>query len=224
MSEDLDIAESELPRIDPDALRDESGHLNPYWVDRVRAHLESGDAVDLADLVAPLHASEMGDLLEALNFEERVRLVTLLGDKFDFSALTEVDDSVRNELIEGLPSADVARGVAELDNDDAVYILEDIDIPEREEILAQMPAFERLSLKRSLDFPEDSAGRLMQTDFIAIPPYLDGRPDHRLPALRAGPAGRFLPDLRRRPRPTTCRASSPSTSSCAPSVTCASAT
>jgi magnesium transporter len=34
-----------------------------------------------------------------------------------------------------------------------------------------MPAFERLSLRRSLDFPEDSAGRLMQTDFIAIPPY-----------------------------------------------------
>src|SRR6185503_15366142 len=79
--------------------------------------------------------------------------------------------SVRNELIDDLPSAEVARGVAELDNDDAVYILEDIDVPEREEILAQMPAFERLSLKRSLDFPEDSAGRLMQTDFIAIPPF-----------------------------------------------------
>eukprot|EP01035_Chromulina_nebulosa_P069124 gene69124-94746_t len=113
----------------------------------------------------------MGDLLEALDSDERVKLVTLLGDKFDFSALTEVNDTVRSELIEDLPSADVARGVAELDNDDAVYILEDIDIPAREDILAQMPAFERLSLKRSLDFPEESAGRLMQTDFIAIPPF-----------------------------------------------------
>ena len=65
----------------------------------------------------------------------------------------------------------MARGVAALDNDDAVTILEDIDDAEREEILAQMPAFERLSLKRSLDFPEDSAGRRMQTDFIAIPPF-----------------------------------------------------
>src|SRR6185312_16936386 len=114
---------------------------------------------------------DMGDVIEALGADERLRLVTLLGDKFDFSALTEVDESVRTDLIEELPPADVARGVAELDNDDAVYILEDIDTPAREDILAQMPAFERLNLRRSLDFPEDSAGRLMQTDFIAIPPF-----------------------------------------------------
>ena len=65
----------------------------------------------------------------------------------------------------------IARGVSALHNDDAVYILEDIDAAAREEILARMPAFERLSLKRSLDFPEESAGRRMQTDFIAIPPF-----------------------------------------------------
>ena len=64
----------------------------------------------------------------------RVRLVTILGDKFDFSALTEVDDTVRSEIIDELPTADVARGVAELDSDDAVHILEDIDIPEREAV------------------------------------------------------------------------------------------
>ena len=171
MSEHLDIADPEPPHVEPDALRGANNHLNPAWVGQLRSKLEEGDPVELADLVAPLHAADMGDLLEALDSDERVKLVTLLGDKFDFSALTEVNDTVRSELIEDLPSADVARGVAELDNDDAVYILEDIDIPAREDILAQMPAFERLSLKRSLDFPEDSAGRLMQTDFIAIPPF-----------------------------------------------------
>jgi magnesium transporter len=171
MSDTPDIAEDDPRRADPDALRDADDHLNPLWVERLRATLESDDTAAVVELAAPLHAADMGDLLEALDGDERVRLVTMLGDRFDFSALTEVDDSVRSELIEELPSADVARGVAELDSDDAVYILEDIDVPEREEILAQMPAFERLSLKRSLDFPEDSAGRLMQTDFIAIPPY-----------------------------------------------------
>ncbi|RYE10466.1 MAG: magnesium transporter [Hyphomicrobiales bacterium] len=172
MTETPDIAENDPPRLDPDTLRDADGHLDPAFVERLRALLPGDDdAHELAAMVEPLHASDMGDLLEALDADERVRLVTLLGDKFDFSALTEVDDTVRTELIEELPAADVARGVAELDNDDAVYILEDIDTPEREEILAAMPAFERLSLKRSLDFPEDSAGRLMQTDFVAIPPY-----------------------------------------------------
>ena len=171
MSETPDSAESEPPRIDARSVRDADGHLNPLWVERLRARLDAEDTGELADLVAPLHAADMGDLLEALSADERLKLVQLLGDKFDFLALTEVDDTVRTELIDELPSAAVARGVAELDSDDAVSILEDLEPPERDEILAQMPAFERLSLKRSLDFPEDSAGRLMQTDFIAIPPF-----------------------------------------------------
>jgi magnesium transporter len=170
MTQENDTAELE-PRLGPDALRAADDHLNPAWIEQLRHRLETNDKPALEQLTEPLHAADMGDLLEALDADERVKLVTLLGDKFDFSALTEVDDIVRSDLIEELPSADVARGVAELDNDDAVYILEDIDVPAREEILAQMPAFERLSLKRSLDFPEDSAGRLMQTDFIAIPPF-----------------------------------------------------
>lgn len=171
MTDTPDIVSSEAPHSDPDALRAADDHLNPAWVERLRALLGSADAHELAALVAPLHASDMGDVLEALDAEERLRLVTLLGDKFDFSVLTEVDDTIRSELIEELPTAEIARGVAELDSDDAVHILEDIEIGEREEILAQLPAFERLSLRRSLDFPEDSAGRLMQTEFIAIPPY-----------------------------------------------------
>jgi magnesium transporter len=122
-------------------------------------------------MMEPLYAADAGDVLEALDGDERVQLVQMLGDKFDYLALTEVDDTVRSELIEELPAEDVARGMSTLDSDDAVYILEDIDSEDREEILAQMPAFERLSLKRSLDFPEDSAGRRMQTEFIAIPPF-----------------------------------------------------
>ena len=171
MSQDAEIAELDPPRLDPDALRTADDMLNPAWIERLRNRIQADDTTALGEMTTPLHASDMGDVLEALNADERIRLVTLLGDKFDFSALTEVDDTIRSEILDELPTADVARGVAELDNDDAVYILEDIDVPERDEILAQMPAFERLALKRSLDFPEDSAGRLMQTDFIAIPPF-----------------------------------------------------
>lgn len=171
MTEENDAPIGEDPRPGPDALRDADDNLNPLWIERLRAHLEAGHEHDIVEMVAPLHASDMGDVLEALDADERLHLVRTLGDRFDFSALTEVDDAVRSDLMEELPNEQIARGVSALDNDDAVYILEDIDAPAREEILAQMPAFERLSLKRSLDFPEDSAGRRMQTDFIAIPPY-----------------------------------------------------
>ena len=171
MTSDPATADAKEPEGGKDDLRGADDQVNPAWLARLRARLEADDKDAVVALTSPLHAADMGDVLEAFDAGERLKLVTLLGDKFDFSALTEVDESVRTDLIEELPPADVARGVAELDNDDAVYILEDIDTPAREDILAQMPAFERLNLRRSLDFPEDSAGRLMQTDFIAIPPY-----------------------------------------------------
>jgi len=171
MTDESDIAENGETRIDPYAFRDDDGHLSPEWIERLRGHLVVGEEHDLAEMMEPLHAADAGDVLEALDADERVQLVQMLGDKFDYLALTEVDDSVRSELIDDLSVEDVARGMSTLDSDDAVYILEDIDSEDREEILAQMPAFERLSLKRSLDFPEDSAGRRMQTEFIAIPPF-----------------------------------------------------
>lgn len=171
MTEEIDTADSGETRIDPNAFRDAEGHLSADWLERLRAHLAAGEEHDVAELMEPLYAADAGDVLEALDADERVQLVQMLGDKFDYLALTEVDDTVRSELIDDLPVEDVARGMSTLDSDDAVYILEDIDSEDREEILAQMPAFERLSLKRSLDFPEDSAGRRMQTEFIAIPPF-----------------------------------------------------
>jgi magnesium transporter len=171
MTNEPDIADGAESRPDPNELRDAEGHLNDAWLERLRQHLHANETNDVVDIMAPLHAADAGDVLEALDPDERNELVRLLGDRFDFSALTEVDDAIRSDIVDSMPTEDVARGMTSLDTDDAVYILEDIDVPEREEILAQMPAFERLSLRRSLDFPEDSAGRRMQIDFIAIPPF-----------------------------------------------------
>jgi magnesium transporter len=100
-------------------------------------------------------------------------LVELLGIHFDFTALTEVDDSVREEILEELPPQTVAEGVRDIESDDAVAILEDMPKEERAEILDQLPPPERVALARSFNYPEDSAGRRMQTEFIAVPPVWD---------------------------------------------------
>jgi magnesium transporter len=113
----------------------------------------------------------VGDLLEALAPDDRPRLIELLGRSFDFAALTEVDDSVREDILEELETQTVVDGMRELDSDDAVYILEDLDEADKAEILGKLPAIDRAALQRSLDYPEDSAGRRMQTDFIAVPPF-----------------------------------------------------
>lgn len=151
--------------------RDENDHLAQDWIDELRASLTTGDNHAVQEIMEPLREADTGDVLEALGNDERLLLIQLLGEQFDYAALTQVDEAIRVALIEQLPNADIARGVTSIDSDDAVYILEDIEEPDRDAILALVPDFERLSLRRSLDFPEDSAGRRMQTDFIALPPY-----------------------------------------------------
>lgn len=151
--------------------RDEGGNLRPDFVEAVREAIEAEDAGRLKALAGDIYEADLGDLVEALDTDQRPELVRLLGADFDFSALIEMDEGVRVRLIEDLPPETVAEGVRELDSDDAVYILEALDEAEKEAILDQIPIAERLQLERSLDYPEESAGRLMQTDFIAIPPF-----------------------------------------------------
>jgi magnesium transporter len=154
----------------PIALRDEDGSVRQDYVERVARVIEAADAAALRDLVGELHEADLGDLIEALDPELRPRLVELMGHDFDFTALTEVDDTVREEILEELPAETVAEGVRELDTDDAVAILEDLPKDEQTEILDQLPATERVVLARSLDYPENSAGRRMQDEFIAVGP------------------------------------------------------
>ncbi len=110
-------------------------------------------------------------VLQALDPEERDRLVRLMGNDFDWVALTEVDDTVRSEMLESIPNEQIAEAVRELDSDDAVEIIADLDREDREEVLAGLPYAERIALERRLDYPEESAGRRMTTQFIAVPPF-----------------------------------------------------
>lgn len=157
--------------LETSVFRDSEDRISQEWLDRLRGFVQAQDIDATASMLEPLHTADEGDVIERLEPDERLALIRLLGERFDYSALTEVDESIRIELMEALPNAEIARGVSGLDSDDAVFILEDLEAEDRDEVLSALPAFERLSLKRSLDFPEESAGRRMQTDFIAIPPF-----------------------------------------------------
>jgi magnesium transporter len=154
---------------EPPALRDEEGNVRPEFVEQVDAAIRGRDASLLRALVGELHEADAGALIEALDGELRPQLIELMGKDFDFTALTEVDDAVREEILEELEPETVAEGVRDLDRDDAVYILEDLPKEEQAEILDQLPPFDRAELKRGLDYPDGSAGRRMQTEFIAVP-------------------------------------------------------
>jgi magnesium transporter len=154
----------------PAAFRDDNGTIRAEFLDGVRTAIESRDGTALQALVGELHEADTGDLIEALEADLRPRFVELLGREFDFTALTEVDDAVRDEILEEVPSKAIAEGVRDLDSDDAAHIIEDLPEQEQAEILEHLPPPERGAVERILHYPEDSAGRRMQTEFIAVPP------------------------------------------------------
>lgn len=155
----------------PIPVRDDEGHLNHDFIEAVEEAIEAQDKAALELLASDLHEADTGDLLEALSEEERTGFVRLLGAGFDYTALTETDEAIRVKLLEDLPNEVIAEGLGELDSDDAVYILEDLDAEDQAAILEELPYLERIQLKKALDYPEDSAGRRMQTEFIAVAPF-----------------------------------------------------
>lgn len=156
-----------------DPIRDEDGggELRPAYVESVSAALASGDAPRLMELTGDLHEADLGALLESLSPEARLRFVELMGENFDFNALTELGETAREGILEDLSVKTLVEAVRELESDDAVTLLETLEPQERSEVLDALPAQERVILTRSLDCPEGSAGRLMQTTLIAVPPF-----------------------------------------------------
>lgn len=154
-----------------DTIYDDDGSIRADYLAHVSALIAAGDGDALAEAAEPLHESEMGDLLATLEPAERQELVALLGDRFDYSSLTEIDDAMRLDIVTVLPNEQIALALQQLDSDDAVYILEDMDPVDQAEILQQIPFTNRIRLRRSLDYPQESAGRRMQADFVAVPPY-----------------------------------------------------
>ncbi len=171
MADDTDVAQpKEASLLDRYPMRDDEGQIRPEFVDEITRAIRAADAASLRAIVAELHEADLGDLIAALEPEDRVNLVELTGSDFDFSALNEVDETVREEILEELEPEEVAEGVRELESDDAVELLESLDEEDREEVLEKLPPSERDVIERSLEYPENSAGRRMQTEFIAVPP------------------------------------------------------
>jgi magnesium transporter len=133
--------------------------------------LDNHQSEAAAALVADLKAPDLADVIELLEPDERIELIQAIGAAFDFEVLSELDESVRDQVSEALPNEVLARAVTELDTDDAAYVIENLEESDKEEILAQLPSGERQAIERNLEYPEDTAGRLMQADFVAVPPF-----------------------------------------------------
>ena len=150
---------------------DEWGSIGPEYLARVEAALAGDDQKLVRAITGDLHAADLADLIENLEQDNRVKLIAALGREFDVEALAELDEMVRDELLEALPNDVIASAIKKLDTDDALYLIEDMEKSEQEEILSKVSKQDRAALNRALDYPEHSAGRLMQTEFVAVPEF-----------------------------------------------------
>ena len=159
-----DDADAWLPEVQP-----ESYGISPDLVRAVADALELGNEAEAREIAAELHEADLADLLENLDRDERLQLLKALGTDFDIEFLTYLDDSVREDILEALEPRQIASSLSDLDSDDAVGIIEDLDEDAQQRVLAALPQADRLVLEESLSFPEDSAGRIMQRELLAVP-------------------------------------------------------
>ena len=143
--------------------------LDPALVYGVIQSLDNEDAAAVRAAVGGLHYSELADLFEALWPEYRVKLVEILRRRFPAEVIPELDEGVRDEVAAQLGTHDLAAAIVALDSDDALYLIEGLEEGKRRQVLHAIPAALRSQIEEGLAFPEESAGRLMQREVVAVP-------------------------------------------------------
>jgi len=158
-------------RIDDERM-DEENTLKPEFVRRVEDALDEGDEGAVYDLVEPLHPADVADLLELFDREDRRKLASAITDLMTGDVVAELNDYVRDDMMEDLPAASVAQIAEQLETDDAVQLIEDLDEEDQQAILAELDDEDRIAIESALAYPEETAGRLMSRELVAVPEHM----------------------------------------------------
>ena len=145
--------------------------LSEELITEIAEALDQGQIERAVGLVSPLHAADQADLLEQLPSDQRVALLSGLRLTFDPEILTHLAETVRAEILDLLGPKNAGEAIAQLETDDAIEVLQDLDPGEQMALLATLPMPERAAVEQGLAYPEDSAGRLMQRELVAIPEF-----------------------------------------------------
>jgi magnesium transporter len=152
-------------------MADEANDLQGEPLAELRLALDAGDAERVRALLSNLHPADQAELYRFLDGDDRTAFLAALGDALEPEFLSYVDEELRGEIARTLGPERTAQALAELESDDAIAFLEDLEDADQLLVLAALPAAERREVTQSLAYPEYSAGRLIQRDFVALPDY-----------------------------------------------------
>ncbi len=150
---------------------DEDDRLRPEFVREVMDHVHAGDADGARALVDSLHPADLADLFELLDRDNRRALAATLTDLLDGDVLAEMNEWVRDDLLDALEAHEVAAIAEQLDTDDAVALIEDMEEEEQRAVLRALDPDDRAAIEEALSYPEESAGRIMRRDLISVPEH-----------------------------------------------------
>jgi magnesium transporter len=154
-----------------DRIHDEEDRLLPEFVRDVLDAVADGDDEAARDLVSGLHPADIADLIELAPGDERGDLIEALAEIVDADVYAELNEHVREDVIDEMEPQQVADLAAQLDTDDAVALIEDLEQDEQMAVLRAMEPDDRAAVEEALTYGEETAGRLMQRDLIAVPEH-----------------------------------------------------
>jgi magnesium transporter len=166
-----DLQPNEAERAPVVETMDEEGLYGPSQelLQNIKAALAEADIPQVEALIEPLHPADVADLIEHLDPEERRLFLEITRHVIEPETISHLEDTLREEVVDQMKPEELAEVVSELDSDDAVELLENLDEERQQQVLDAVPQEERVALQQGLTFPEDSAGRLMQRELVAIP-------------------------------------------------------
>ena len=143
--------------------------FNKEYIKVVTEKISNNDAVFITNSFKEMHPSDAADIIEHLNESDRENLIKLNNFKLDPQVFVELNESIQTEIIKYLSKDSIVDILKNLESDDAIKILENLEEKNKNEILASLPPKDRFVLLESLSYPEDTAARIMQREFTAIP-------------------------------------------------------
>ena len=143
--------------------------FNKEFIKVVNEKIKSQDTDFLAKSLKELLPADSADIIENLTPENRSKLIELEGFNIDPEIFVELNESIQTEIFILLSVESIASLLKKLESDNALKILENLDKTKKETVLNRLPPKDRFLLEESLSYPEDTAARIMQREFTAIP-------------------------------------------------------
>ena len=133
------------------------------------------DKINISDLqfinqtLKDLHPSDVANLIENLSEDTRTKLIEIESFNIAPEIFIELNESIQSDVLQLLSIDSISNIVKRLESDNAVAILENVEKEKKNLILDRLPPKDRFLLEEGLSYPEDSAARIMQREFTAIP-------------------------------------------------------